>query len=166
MLSESSFAEEYMRKGVNMKRIITFFLIVSLALLTFASCNIINTETEATEASIVDIDEICGTYARRNDFEIQDYFTITLNADGTYMYYATLFSSHIGAGEYTISNNVITLVDSNIPTMDGQVTNTFRFEYREGKLIFLASESDNFMYVKLPDGAEFCLVEAGQTPTK
>ncbi|MBQ4091242.1 MAG: hypothetical protein IJC64_02875 [Clostridia bacterium] len=149
-----------------MKRIITLFLLVPLALLTFVSCNVSNTETETTKDDTIDPSQICGTYARRNDFEIQDYFTITLNADGTYMYYATLFSSHIGAGEYTISNNVITLVDGNIPTMDGQVTNTFRFEYREGKLIFLASASDKFMYVSLPEGAEFCLVETTQIPNE
>lgn len=58
-------------------------------------------------------------------------------------------------GNYTFEDNVITLIDEKIPTLSGQHTCTFKFEYRDGKLIYLATESDRFMYINPPDGAEF-----------
>ncbi len=104
-----------------------------------------------------EIDSLYGTYFRKNNDSrpIADVFTITLNADGTYNYYETMISSHLGFGRYTVDGNIITIRDDDIPTLNGSKTYTFKFEYRDGKLIFLASESDNFMYVNLPDGAEF-----------
>lgn len=151
-----------------MKRIFAFGLITVIALSVFVSCNVSGsdtngtTEANSTESYVKDVDpaEICGNYARQNDNEIKDYFAITLNADGTYTYYATLFSSYIGIGDYTVEGNIITLVDNNIPTMSGPTTCIFKFEYRHGKLIYLAAQSDTFMYIDLPDGAEFSPAQA------
>ena len=64
-------------------------------------------------------------------------------------------------GQYTVEGNIITLVDEKAPYYDDEEkifvfkTHIFKFEYRDGSLIFLASESDSFMYINLPDGAEF-----------
>lgn len=112
----------------------------------------------STNAELDDAYEyLYGTYFRINNYSqpLSDTFTITLNSDGTYHYYETMISSHMGLGKYTVCGNIITLTDDNIPTLSGSKTYTFKFEYRDGKLVFLASESDRFMYVNLPDGAEF-----------
>ena len=101
---------------------------------------------------------IYGTYVRENENDILP-FSITLNEDGTYRYFERGISSHIGMGGYTFKNNIVTLVDGNIPGVNGSLTCTYKFRFEDGKLIFLAEESDDFMYIKLPDGAEFTRVE-------
>lgn len=112
-------------------------------------------QIQATEAPQYYESEMFGTYFRPNDDLSPIAFTITVNPNGTYHYYETAISSHMGLGKYTIDDNIITLIDDNIPTLTGAKTYYFKFEYRDGKLIFLASESDKFMYVNLPDGAVF-----------
>lgn len=101
---------------------------------------------------------IYGTYVRENQNDIMP-FSITLNEDGRYQYFECGISSHIGMGGYTFKDNIVTLVDGNIPGVNGSLTRTYKFRLEDGKLIFLAEESDDFMYIKLPDGAEFTRVE-------
>ena len=101
---------------------------------------------------------IYGTYVRENQNDIMP-FSITLNEDGRYQYLECGISSHIGMGGYTFKNNIVTLVDGNIPGVNGSLTRTYKFRIEDGKLIFLAEESDDFMYIKLPDGAEFTRAE-------
>ena len=87
-----------------------------------------------------------------------DCFCITLFDDGRFSYYAGLFSSYIGVGNYTVDGDVFTLVDENIPGTSGPLTGVFKFRHEGYKLIYMKDESDNYMYVNLPDGAEFYLV--------
>lgn len=101
---------------------------------------------------------IYGTYVRENKNDILP-FSITLNEDGTYRYFERGISSHIGMGGYTFKDDIVTLVDGNIPGVNGSLTCTYKFRFEDGKLIFLAEESDDFMYIKLPDGAEFKWME-------
>jgi hypothetical protein len=145
-----------------------FALILSLILIiaALASCDLDHTnETESAieSESLQDkTNEIYGSYCRLHDY-YPDSFSITLYPDGTYQYYETLISSHIGHGKYTVDGNVITLIDDGIPTLEGSKTHYFKFEYRDGKLIYLAEGSNNFMYIHLPDDAEFCRVETENT---
>ena len=118
------------------------------------------TETPSEEYNSA-FDIVCGTYIRENERDLYGYFTISLGTDGTFSYYETLISSYVGMGQYTVEGNIITLVDEKAPYYDDEEkifvfnTHIFKFEYRDGSLIFLASESDSFMYINLPDGAEF-----------
>ena len=126
-------------------------------------------ETVNDADSFNETHEIYGTYSRPNDGDRQvliDSFTITLGPDGTYFYYETFISSHIGWGLYTVDGNIITLIDDDIPSLEGSLTYTYNFEFRDGKLIYLASKSDRFMYVNLPDGAEFERVNTAEIETK
>lgn len=100
------------------------------------------------------LESISGSYSRENANGF-DHFTITLNEDGTYSYFETMISSHLGMGGYTLKDGIVTLTDSQIPGLYGSLTRTYKFRCEDGKLIFLADESDNFMYINLPDGAEF-----------
>ena len=96
---------------------------------------------------------VYGTYARRNsDGSV---FTITLHEDGSYQYYESMLSSHIGVGNFTFEDNTVTIVDDQIPGVSGSLTITVVFGFENGNLIYRAEESDRFMYVNLPDGAEF-----------
>lgn len=97
---------------------------------------------------------IYGTYVRENDNGMIP-FSITLNEDGTYRYLECGISSHIGMGGYTFKDGIVTLVDANIPGVHGSLTRRYKFRFEDEKLVFLAEESDDFMYIKLPDGAAF-----------
>ena len=152
-----------------MKKLCFLILFVTVIFLTFSSCDVggvvdlVGKSIFGEDATgIENIEDIYGTYARQNDNTLKDYFTITLNSDGTFSYYATMFSSYIGRGSYTVEGNVITLVDDHIPTLSGSATCKFLFEYRDGKLIYLASQSDAFMYINPPEGAEFVKAEASE----
>ena len=103
-------------------------------------------------------DTVYGTYARPNANGL-DSFTVTLMEDGTYWYYATSISSHLGHGNYTLEGDVVTLTDTQIPGVSGSLTHTYCFSYTNGTLVYLAESSDQFMYVNLPDGAVFERVE-------
>ena len=94
-----------------------------------------------------------GTYARENGFRNE--FTITLSEDGSFTYYESMISSHIGMGKYEIDGDVVILTDETIPGYEDTLTCVYKFRYEDGRLIFLADESDKFMYTDLPDGAVF-----------
>lgn len=97
---------------------------------------------------------IYGSYVWENDNGMIP-FSITLNEDGTYRYLECGISSHIGMGGYTFKDGIVTLVDANIPGVHGSLTRRYKFRFEDEKLVFLAEESDDFMYIKLPDGAAF-----------
>ena len=93
-------------------------------------------------------------------------FTITLSESGRFQYYEGMLSSYIGMGHWTLEDGILTLTDDDgvgriIDNEDGttsfEETQGFvnRFKMEDGKLIFIAEGSDNFLYVKLEDGAEF-----------
>ena len=124
-----------------MKKLIALFIVILSVFLVLASC---------------DRTLIYGSYIRENgDNSPLGTFTITLSNNGKYSYYEGPLSSHIGYGEYTVDGNRIILVDEQIPGLHSTLTCTYVFEYSCGKLIFLADESDKFMYTNLPDGAVF-----------
>ena len=97
------------------------------------------------------------TYRRENGelFGVTDYFTITLRDDGQCQYYATFISSYIGVCKYEIKGDILTITDDGIPGLYGTLTNVYKFKIVGDTLVFLADESSEFMYKKLPDGAVF-----------
>ena len=126
-----------------MKKTIVLILVVALTALALCSCG---------AKDSVPREQIVGHYIHKyNDWEG---FSIDLNADGTFSYYEAAFSSHIGMGNYTIDGDVITLTDE-LPGVSGTITRNYRFKYENDKLVFLAGQSGEFMYVDLPDGTVF-----------
>ena len=75
-------------------------------------------------------------------------FTIKLHADGTFGYYEGMLSSHIGMGTWAVEGDILTLHED---TFD----RTFRFRVQDGALHFLREGSDQFLYIKVADGARF-----------
>jgi hypothetical protein len=80
-----------------------------------------------------------------------DDFTITFD-EYTFSYSEGIASSHLGFGTWSIEENMITLVEN-----DPEMKNNF--EINNNQLTWMEKESDNFIYVKLTDGAVFRLVE-------
>ena len=102
-----------------------------------------------------------GAYERPNgeSTPIQDSFTITLNRDGTYYYYETMLSSHIGSGTYTVDGDTVVLTEIYKNIWGAPVEDRFYFTYTDGKLMFDAGRSSDFRYIDLPDGAEFTFIQ-------
>ena len=88
-------------------------------------------------------------------------FTISIYADGTFQYYEGMLSSYIGMGTWTLDeNNVLCIKDQKMGRFneDGTIdmyirTNYFKVE--QDQLVWLAENSDNFLYVKAEDGDRF-----------
>ena len=73
-------------------------------------------------------------------------FTIEINADGTFTYSEGLLSSHIGMGEWSYSEGILTLFEKN---------SSYSFSVKKDTLIFVDKDSGNFPYVNVKDGEKF-----------
>lgn len=80
-------------------------------------------------------------------------FTVTLNRDGTFSYYAGLLSSYIGRGTWTEEDGVICLADEELKDSAG--VRYYYFTVEDGNLLFRAEGSASFMYVDVKDGERF-----------
>ena len=80
-------------------------------------------------------------------------FTVTLNQDGTFSYYAGYLSSYIGRGTWTQEDGVICLADEVLKDSAGM--QYYYFTVEDGNLIFRAEGSAAFMYVDVKDGERF-----------
>ena len=149
-----------------MKKVLVLITILSLLVTLLVGCQSskqpqtdseteTDTITETETETETEHQKLAGmTYLRPNDDSF-DSFSITLFENGTYQYYETFISSYIGRGTYSLDGDVLTLTDDKIPTMTGYVIHTYKFEYRGNTIVYLAEESDQFLYVHLPDGAVF-----------
>lgn len=77
-------------------------------------------------------------------------FTITLNADGTYSYYAGYLSSYIGVGTWKSENGVLTMTENK--ELCGN-DNVFRFHITEEGLRYIEDGTGGFMHLR--DGDRF-----------
>ncbi len=82
-------------------------------------------------------------------------FSITLSEDGSFGYYETPISSHIGMGWYSINDDILELYE-----LYGSSVAVRRFKVLDGPLssivlAFIADGSENFMFIKVHDGERF-----------
>ena len=86
-------------------------------------------------------------------------FTIQIKADGTFAYYEGMLSSHIGIGEWSYSDGMLTLSEKTSRFKDAyeleEVICSYNFSVKKDTLIFVEKGSDNFRYVKVKDGEKF-----------
>ena len=120
-----------------MKKILFAIIFV---LIIFAAC----TKTEILPDDISD-----KTYLYEGD-GIGGGFIISLFNDGTFSYSEGTFSSHIGLGSWTLDGNTVTITEHS--------GRTNVFAVRDGGLVFKKAGSDNFIYVKLENGAHFSVM--------
>ena len=120
--------------------------------------------SESTE-SVISIEETADIWESESDREIKKmiggnsyvwekegfggYFVITLVKDGTFSYYEGMLSSHIGLGNWTVNDGILTLTEKY-----GN-KRTYRFSAEDGALVFIGEGSDRFIYVSVMDGDRF-----------
>ena len=126
-----------------MKRISTLLLVLALLLCMLGGCG------KDTDDGYDTAHPLHGCYIYGDHEQNFMNFQLTLLENGRFTYYATPLSSYIGAGNYTVEGNVITMTDEG----GYDIVNRFRFE--NGKLVFIEEGSSNFMYVPLEDGDAF-----------
>ncbi len=136
-------------------------LIAALAALLLASCagTAGAPETAAPETDIPDTGDAL-TFPSENHSRLYVWekkgfggdFGITLNADGTYSYYAGYLSSYIGIGTWSVDRGVLTMTEDKEHCGYDFV---FRFRFDGGDLVYLADGSSKFMYVSVQDGDRF-----------
>ena len=77
-------------------------------------------------------------------------FYINIYSDGTFQYYAGVYSSHIGLGDWELKDGKLYLYDTTLTS-----PMTFVFSVTEDALAYIAAESHPFMYVDVSDGERF-----------
>ena len=86
-------------------------------------------------------------------------FTIEIKADGTFNYYEGVLSSHIGMGEWSYSDGMLTLFEKTSRLNEAyeleEVINSYSFSVEKDTLIFVDKGLGNFRYVKVKDGEKF-----------
>ena len=119
--------------------------------------------SESTESGI-SIEETADINESESDREIKNmiggnsyvwekegfggYFVITLVKDGTFSYYEGMLSSHIGLGNWTVKDEILTLTEKNNKR-------TYLFSAQNDALVFIGEGSDRFVYVSVMDGDKF-----------
>ncbi len=78
-------------------------------------------------------------------------FTLSIAEGGEMSYYEGALSSHIGHGNWTLEDGILTISEDN-----GRGSLRInRFAFDGESLAFVADGSDNFIYLKLEEGARF-----------
>lgn len=89
------------------------------------------------------------TYVYENEGFGSD-FSITINEDGSFSYVEGALSSHIGIGNWTLTEDNLLLSDTGL-----EEPRIFHFKVDGDTLIFLSENSDDFLYVEVSDGEKF-----------
>ena len=132
-------------------------------------CTVDGHKTKATygtkqevQEEVADVIEDGSFYVYEKDGFGSD-FTIEIKADGTFNYYEGLLSSHIGMGEWSYSDGMLTLFEKTSRLNEAyeleEVINSYSFSVEKDTLIFvdkgLDMDLDNFLYVKVKHGEKF-----------
>lgn len=135
-----------------MKKVLAIMLVLTIAFGVTGCSN----HKEMTKDDIVD-----KIYTYEKDGCGGD-FTIQIKADGTFAYYEGMLSSHIGIGEWSYSDGILTLFEKTSRFITGteieEVMLSYKFSVEKDTLIFADKDSDNFRYVKVKDGEKFQFV--------
>lgn len=117
-------------------------------LLGLAACGRTGGESAAPQDIIADKTFVYEKEGAGGEFAIQ------INGDGTFSYSEGLYSSYIGAGSWSLDEDILVLSDdeeAGYPLVN-------RFKVQEDGLVFLSEDSSNFLYVDVADGD--CFVSA------
>ena len=119
------------------KRLICFFILIGLTLCFFVSCN--SEEYEVLGKTYVYEKEGFGGS-----------FTIRFTESGRVDYYEGMLSSHLGIASWSRDGNTITVSES----VQGHYKK-YVFKVKKDRIEYVEDGSDNFMYMRLDDGARF-----------
>lgn len=124
-----------------MRRISAAVAIVLLSALTLTGC-----------ASSVRANEVSGKGFVYEKGGFPDKFGIKLYNDGSFTYYAGMFSSYVGYGDWSLDGDTLILTENADPSGNSKI---FRFKVGGDTLSYIDEGSDNFMHVKVSDGDKF-----------
>lgn len=127
-----------------MKKSIVIVLL-TISFLLVASCAPQAGESKSIQAAISDR---TFTYEKGG---FGGEFVIMICSDGTFQYYEGGLSSYIGIGSWALEDDILILLDDN----EAGYPAVNRFKVDGDNLIFLAEDSDNFVYIKVADGERF-----------
>jgi len=91
-------------------------------------------------------EEIAGKTYRYEKEGFGGPFTVRLEEDNSFTYYEGFLSSIIGAGEWSLDGDIVTLREKD---------RSFSFRVEEDALVFRKMDSDNFTFVDVADGERF-----------
>ena len=133
-----------------MKKVLAIMLVLTIAFGVIGCSSL----KEMTKDDIVD-----KVYVYEKDGFGGD-FTIEIKADGTFTYYEGSLSSHIGRGEWSYSDGMLTLIEKSARFNEAykkmeEVIFSYSFSVEKDTLIFVDKGSGNFGYVKVKDGEKF-----------
>ena len=133
-----------------MKKVLAIMLVLTIAFGVIGCSNL----KEMTRDDIVD-----KVYVYEKDGCGGD-FTIEIKSDGTFTYYEGFLSSHIGMGEWSYSDGMLTLIEKSSRFNEAyekmeEVILSYNFSVKKDTLIFVDKGSGNFRYIKVRDGEKF-----------
>ncbi len=152
-----------------MKKVVAFVMVLTL-FISMSACNGARDDNkqsqtqENQQASYIPIDDIVDKVYVYEKEGCGGDFTIEIKSDGTFTYYEGMLSSHMGNGEWSYSEGMLTLFEKMYrfnESYDGmeQVTHSYSFLVGKDTLIFVDKGLDkglgNFLYVKVKDGEKF-----------
>ena len=127
-----------------MRKSVAAVCILALVSLLLAGC------AEQTGQQIVA--DRCYTYSGESFFGLEnDPFTIAIHEDGTFWYYESALSSHIGIGTWSVADDMLTLTEG--ADTERQRINHFLIDGDD--LVFVEEDSNNFIYICVDDGELF-----------
>ena len=148
------------KPGVIMLKIV-LLCVVTFGLMVWVYTSFFSKNDTGSESAVhqpAEIDVAGKTFVWEKEGAGGD-FTITLNEDGSYQYYAGYLSSYIGQGNWKLEDGVLTM------TEDGTGYDyVFRFAAKDGELDYMADGSDPFLYVTVEDGDRFLYDETKTAP--
>ena len=132
-----------------MKKVLAIMLVLTVAFGVIGCSN----------SKEITMDDIVGkVYVYEKDGCGSD-FTIRIKADGTFNYYEGFLSSHIGMGEWSYSDGMLTLFEKTSRFNEAweleEVIDSYNFSVEKDTLIFVDKDSGNFRYVRVKDGEKF-----------
>ena len=138
-----------------MKKLLAFVFVL---ILIFSMCACNNVQP-------TDVDDITDKIYVYEKEGFGSDFKIEIKADGTFNYYEGFLSSHIGSGEWSYSDGMLTLYEKitrfNEAYEPEEVINSYNFSVERDTLIFEDKDTGNFRYVKVKDGEKFKLESDG-----
>ncbi|MBR7184144.1 MAG: hypothetical protein IKD37_00910 [Clostridia bacterium] len=138
------------------RRRLPFLILVCICACILPACAPSAADGSETTAALATLAGRCYLYEEDG---FGGSFTVTLFDDGSFSYYEGMLSSHIGYGKWAQNGDILTLTESEETGHGGD----FRFRCDEETLTYLADRSQNFIYVRLADGAVFRLADAGRS---
>lgn len=139
--------KERVKNVLNYKKPTFWIIVVALVVCAVVAVCFLTDPVNKTEKGSITAADVAGkqfVYAGKG---AGSEFVINIYKNGTFQYYAGVYSSHIGQGDWQVRDGKLYLHDTSL-----QNPMIFVFSVMDGDLVYIAAESYPFMYVDVKDG--------------